>query len=515
MPGKVTDPALLAQLDSAPSGRVTDAALLAKLEGPAVEKTESAARGALQGLTFGWGDEGAAAIAATMPFLEPAAAGAGKSWSERYQQARDYYRNKNRAAKEENPKTFLAGEIGGGLAPLVMTAGGAAAPKTVGLGAKLAQGMKTGATIGATYGAGASEADTPGGMVSDAALGGALGGLMGGAVPVAGAGITLASGPVRRWLERRAVESGRKALSGIGTPLAARKEIPAEVVNQALDTGAIKPFGTVTGAAGRLEAQAESLGAEYGDILQRLEAAGVKGPNAILLAKDLAAEAEKAAQTSLGSARPKMLAEAAEELASKANPTPFADKRLGLMQAEEIKRGLQGEARKEYDKISRQYTTAGETKKELASTMRSAIEDAIQQQADLAPVEAAAFAPVKGRLANTLAALRAAEEGAARAARRKPLSLTSTIAGGAAGAATGNPILALATAAAHGIADRRLASTLATGSRAGARLLGALERSNLSPAQQVEAQRLAAFIAALRSPGASPALAAADEERNP
>jgi hypothetical protein len=180
------------------------------------------------------------------------------------------------------------------------------------------------------------------------------------------------------------------------------------------------------------------------------------------------------------------------------------------MQAEEIKRGLQQEARREYDKIARQYTTAGETKKELASTMRGAIEGAVEEQSAKAPEAAAAFQPVKARLSRTLEALRASEEGAARAARRKPVSLSSTIVGAGAGAATGSPIWALLSAGAHGLADARLASTLASGAHAGSKLL-----ARASSAPQTESDPiLRALVAALSRARmqAVPAGAVAEDE---
>lgn len=281
---------------------------------------------------------------------------------------------------------------------------------------------------------------------------------------------TRGPGFLARYLDRKAVEQGRKALSGIGTPLAARKEVPEAAVRAALDSGAIKPMGTVTGTAERLQGTADDLGTQYAQILQSLEAKGVHGPEAESLARELSARASDAAANSLNSSRPGMLQATADELRSKPLPIGPGGGRLGLMQAEKMKRGLQDEARREYDKITRQTTTTGETKKELAALVRQGIEDAVQQQAPLAPAEAAAFEPVKERLSNVLGALRVAEEGAARAARRKPVSLTSTIVGGAAGASSG-PAAGLAAALAHGFMDRRLASTLASGANAGAKWL--------------------------------------------
>jgi len=386
--GKVTDPALLAQLEGAP-GKVTDPAVLAQLEG------SDDPPGLLSRV-------GSAVWSAVKPGQYP-------------------------------------------IPPL-------ASPR---------QPDETAAAYAARVGhEGLREMGSPAGIERSMAM-------VAGTMPVGG-GETMSA--IKDWLGQKSIEQGRKALSGIGTPLTARRLIPEAAVQQALDTGAIRPFGTVTGTAGRLETAADTIGAEYGDILKRLDAAGVTGPDALKLATELSQKAQVAKATSLGSARPGLLESAADELLTK----PATGTELGLMQAEEIKRGLQAEARREYDKISRQYTTAGETKKELASDMRAAIEDAVQAQAAKAPTEAAAFQPVKARLSNTLEALKAAEEGAARAARRKSISLSSTIVGSAAGAATGSPLLGAAGAFGHGVLDRRLSSTLAAAANRGSKTAGYL-----------------------------------------
>lgn len=398
--------------------------------------------------------------------LGDAAMSTGGTFGERYQGSLRALQGQSNETRRQAPWTSGLVQGVAGAPTALMFPAATAAP---GLAGRAAASALSAAPVGAVYAAGDAPADAGAGEQLARTGMGALGaGLIGGAVPVAGA----AAAPVARKLQSVALEQGRKALSGIGTPLAARRPIPEAAVREALESGAIKPFGTVGGTASRLEASAERIGAEYGAILSELERQGVTGPNAVTLAQTIAQRSADAAKSSLGSVRPKMLSDAAAELPTKVSPVPFASKRLGLSQAEEIKRGLQQEARREYDKISRQYTTSGETKKELASIVREAIEDSVRDQASKAPAAAASFEPVKARLANTLEALKHAEEGAARAARRKPISLTSTIAGSAAGAATGSPTLGLLSAMGHGVADARLASTLASGANAGAKALG-------------------------------------------
>jgi hypothetical protein len=468
-------------------------------------------RGAAQGATLGFGDEIQGALQAVLPPPGGDPRGYFGGMVERYRSERDAARGADRRAQQAHGAAYVAGSVVGS-APAAIATGGAGAAQGAGLGARVLYGARAAAPMGAVYGAGTSEADGLGGLARDAAVGGAGTAVLGGALPVVGEGVRKVAVPLARRLSQTAIEQGRKALSGIGTPLSARKPIPEAAVQQALDTGAIKPLGTVAGTAERLATQADEVGSVYANILSSLEAKGVHGPEAEALARDLAQRAVAAAQTSLGSARPGMLQSTADELLTKALPTSGRG-RLGLMQAEEMKRGLQAEAAREYDKITRQYTTAGETKKEIAAAMRGAIEDAVQQQAALAPEEAAAFEPVKAKLANALAALRVAEEGAARAARRKPISLTSTIAGSAIGGASGNPLLGLLGALGHGVMDSRLASTLARAANTGSKGANALARMSVPPSAARAAAvgldpELTALLSVLRGrPGFAPAAA--------
>jgi hypothetical protein len=329
-------------------------------------------------------------------------------------------------------------------------------------------GLGSMAASGALYGAGASDATDVRGMAQDAVLGGAGGVVLGGALKAGGRALK----PVGEWLGKKSLELGRKALSGIGTPLSAKKLISPAAVEQAYASGAIRPLSTVTGIATRLGETADDLGMQYGQILKTLEAKGIYGPEAEAMAQKLLAEAQHAAQNSIIGTRANALQGAAEALQSKALPVGGKG-RLGLMQSELMKRELQTEAKNDFVREGR-ASLSGAARKELAGTWRRAIEDAVQQQASLAPTEAAAFEPVKNRLAATLEGLQAAETGAARAARRKAISLTDTIAGAATGAATASPLLGGAGALLHGLADRRLASTGGWLARQGARGTGAL-----------------------------------------
>lgn len=208
---------------------------------PDVSRWESAGRGALQGVTFGFGDEIYGAGAGAVDFLT------GNGFN--YAKNRDEARAANDRAREANPGTYLAGEIGGGLALPFGAAATAARAGTVGrglmtatglapeaaattLGARVAQGAGQGARAGATFGLGTSNADLTEGDVTGTlmetgkgALGGAiLGGALTPAVDAGGAVLRGATAPIRGFMDPRGTAAGKYAeaasrdIGGSGTP---------------------------------------------------------------------------------------------------------------------------------------------------------------------------------------------------------------------------------------------------------------------------------------------------------
>jgi hypothetical protein len=138
---------------------------------------------------------------------------------------------------------------------------------------------------------------------------------------------------------------------------------------------------------------------------------------------------------------PPPAAPAAKEVSPQAPPRlvelPDRPADLPLSQAEGLKRTLQGEAK--YGRI--EDTPVNEAKRRVASMMRQAIEDKVDEAAlTAAPgseldAMTGAFMPVKQRLSRTLAASEAADKGAAAAAKRAGLSLTDYLWGLGAGGA--------------------------------------------------------------------------------
>ena len=195
------------RLEVSPAAAEKQAAFDAEHIGPLQDslktgRLDALGRGALQGLTFGFGDE---AVAAIRPYLHE---------GETYDSALKDQRDALAQAREDRPGYAYGGEIAGAMAvpTTVLGQGG-------GLGARIAGSAATGAGQGALYGFGAGE----GGFderARSALISGGIGGAVGAALPAIGAGI-----------------------QKIGDKLATRKEI-ARLVANAPSTEELKAAGS-------------------------------------------------------------------------------------------------------------------------------------------------------------------------------------------------------------------------------------------------------------------------------
>jgi hypothetical protein len=169
---------------------------------------QSTLRGAVQGVTLGFGDELAAAI-------EPG----------EYARNRDVFRAKNLAAREANPGMYLAGTLGGALAaPLP----GGPAGQALTRGARVLRGAGQGSIAGGLYGAGGAEGG-PLETVTEAGKGTILGGVLGGGLSAAGQALGQAATRLPAALRRFAGQRNLKAAGGIQSDLArARKQVGRE-----------------------------------------------------------------------------------------------------------------------------------------------------------------------------------------------------------------------------------------------------------------------------------------------
>ncbi len=180
---------------------------------PKVGQGESFGRGAVQGATYNFSDEAMGASAAGtaglpeeaksainllgkfLPQAELARIGVGilrqigdkagvtgGDATAAYDMTAGIERAKNHAAEEQNPGTYLAGSVAGGLATAPLTPGGGAL-QAGNIAARVGQGAKYGAAYGALAGAGAGEgtADTIGKTIVGGGIGAATGGAISGA----------------------------------------------------------------------------------------------------------------------------------------------------------------------------------------------------------------------------------------------------------------------------------------------------------------------------------------------
>jgi hypothetical protein len=439
-------------------------------------KTESALRGAAQGTTLGFGDEAQGAIQA-LGIKALGQTGAERPFAQLYKENRDAMRRENAAAKTANPWSYGLGQVAGG-APLALGTAGGGVARLIG----------TGAALGGATGLGESTADTLGGQVWDAAKGATIGA----AIPTAVVGLGKAAPMAANALRSGAIGTARRILVNKTGSLSAAKALPAETVQEVLDSGVIKPLGTSAGAAQRLQDLRETVGNQYAQIVDALEKAGVTGPDAQALAKEYAARATTASANSMNPSVPGVFTTAAEQVAAK----PTQAGRLGLSQGEQLKRSLQGMAKAAYQQ--QQPAELGQAQEAAAAMMREAIEKEVAQQAPgagpVAQEAAAAFEPVKERLSHLIAAGKVADQGMNRAANRHAFSLRDALAASG-GMAHGGPIGAVGGGIASHVLGSRGASTAASAMNAGANALDWLTNPALTPAQA----RMQALIEALRT----------------
>lgn len=218
---------------------------------------ESLLRGGAQGLSLGFADELAGAGGSALDAIK----GSDSSLVANYIKNRDAYRAEDAAAKAANPKTFLGGQIGGGLATAAIPGLNIGAAETLGARALGAAGL------GAVSALGNSKADLTqgdyGGAAKDTAIGGALGGALQPAIekvvaPAVGA-VASKVGDLAGWAGKKALNTAFDVPEGVterylANPEAVNNALSPEGVSQKLaDT-----LGEVRGDTGAAQEAAMS-----------------------------------------------------------------------------------------------------------------------------------------------------------------------------------------------------------------------------------------------------------------
>lgn len=216
-----------------------------------------------QGLTFGFSDEiGAGVGAASNAIAGVFDGGTGEDFEDHYRRVRDENRDYLKDAEDQNGLAYAGGNIAGSI-PTALVGG---------LGVSGARLAGRAALEGAAYGAGGSNADTFGGVASDAALGGAVGGLTAGTLNRVGAVVSPRVAPLVDRLMKAGVElTPTQVLKG-GGPV-------ARAIGQTVET--VGRRGAVTGEAmrgaeGRAFASRDALQAQQDAAVAAAKAAGLK-----------------------------------------------------------------------------------------------------------------------------------------------------------------------------------------------------------------------------------------------
>jgi hypothetical protein len=184
---------------------------------------ESGLRGAAQGATFGFADEATGALEALFT-------------DKSYAQARDEARKAYEAAQQANPKTYLAGDIGGSIATAFIPGLGAL---NAGKGAKLAEVAGKGALQGGLSGLGRAEGDV-GEQLQDTAAGALLGGATGALASKAGDLLGKAADTTQDVADRFTIRS----LGGTKGQIQKLGGNAADVAEAARTEGIVTPFAS-------------------------------------------------------------------------------------------------------------------------------------------------------------------------------------------------------------------------------------------------------------------------------
>lgn len=192
---------------------------------------------ALQGVSFGFGDEVTAGVKAVVDW----ASGGPRSFGDNYDVTKEVMRQDLDAERKENPWYAYPAEIAGGILSggAAVKAGATAAgrlPLAVEAGspwaARVAAGAIDGAGMGALYGAGQGDGlkDSLSKAATGGVVGGALGGAISGAVPAIVGAAKSGAGKVAEFLGRRSAAPVVESAERLGV------QLPAAVASENMAT---------------------------------------------------------------------------------------------------------------------------------------------------------------------------------------------------------------------------------------------------------------------------------------
>lgn len=154
------------------------------------ERSPSLVTTGANGPLFGFGDEIAGAVTATLKGIPGLDKGAeGTTWSQRYKGYRDVLRGQEDAYRKENPYKAAGVQVLTSIPTMAITAPAAVAVKGTGIAANALRAGLTGGASGAIAGAGNSQGNSLSEVAIDAAKGGAIGAAAGGVITPVAAGM--------------------------------------------------------------------------------------------------------------------------------------------------------------------------------------------------------------------------------------------------------------------------------------------------------------------------------------
>jgi len=222
---------------------------------------QSAAEGAVEGLTAGLapvlGGISLTALDTLSGVIKP------QDILERYRQYRDSDKAKSEALKEQNPKSFLGGEVVGTILPALLTGGASSVSSAAEAGAK----------YGAAQALGSTPADISKGEIVPAALdvgtGAAGGALLGAAGEKLLGALSKTPGMLNKYAAKKAVSAIGSTKGQLKNLIKEDKLIPQG--EELLKSGIVSPFRGTEGMLDKAEQTVESSGKEIGDILSKID----------------------------------------------------------------------------------------------------------------------------------------------------------------------------------------------------------------------------------------------------
>jgi hypothetical protein len=413
-----------------------------------MNKLETAARGYGDSALIGYRDNIDAAI-------EPATAALYNMFQDddkkidvdpSYVNRRDAENKRTEKLKEENPKSYYGGMIGGAVSTAMLP--GLNAAKGASAGARILSAAKTGAAMGALANPGETEGELSDLQLGDRTKNAVVGGLMGGGLQTAGEGASYVAKKAPELLNKLAEKSAVNATGATGKQAA---NFSDDAGRELLDRGIVKFGDSQNKIAERASGAVDAANAKIDSALSQLEQNGVKVDANQIYDKVRAKISELKGDPSQADIA-KMLE---SELDNVINATDAkGSTEFGIGEAEKIKRGYNRKAGNWAD------PEKGQVGKEMYQTFRNEVEGAAQ---NANPELAQMFKEGK----ESYGLLRPIEEAAERRASttaQSPAGGLLDVASAAAGVATGNPVMAVASPIARRIISPRIASSVAVGS---------------------------------------------------